>query len=106
MEMPTGVERLNLSTGERTLVRELAPVDRVGANAVYGVTFSADEKSYAYAFERISALSTRSKACGEERRRQCLRPEPLPSSAGSRPNRSNDRRQRSSTRGENTRSSS
>ena len=41
-----------------------------------------------------------------ERRRQCLRPEPLPSRAGSRPNRSNDRRQRSSTRGENARSSS
>jgi dipeptidyl aminopeptidase/acylaminoacyl peptidase len=53
MEIPTRVERLDLSTGQRTLVRELAPVDRVGANAVYGVSFSADEKSYAYAFERI-----------------------------------------------------
>ena len=57
MEIPTRVERLDLSTGQRTLVRELAPVDRVGVQAVYGVSFSADEKSYAYAVERaVGAL--------------------------------------------------
>jgi Tol biopolymer transport system component len=57
MEIPTRVERLDLSTGQRTLVRELAPVDPVGVLAVYGVSFSADEKSYAYAVERaVGAL--------------------------------------------------
>jgi hypothetical protein len=52
MEMPSRVERLDLSTGERRLFRELAPVDRAGAICFYGAPFSADEKSYAYAFDR------------------------------------------------------
>jgi hypothetical protein len=57
MEIPSRVERLDLSTGQKTLVRELAPADLVGAQAVYGVSFSADEKSYAYALERaVGAL--------------------------------------------------
>jgi hypothetical protein len=58
-EMPTRVEHLDLSTGQRTHLRELAPVDRVGATAFYGIAFSADEKSYAYCLSRaLGALYT------------------------------------------------
>ncbi len=57
MEIPSRIERLDLSTGRKTLVRELAPAELVGAQAVYGVSVSADEKSYAYALERaVGAL--------------------------------------------------
>ena len=56
-EMPARVESLDLETGRRTLMRELAPADRVGATAFYGVDFSADEKSYVYCLDRsIAAL--------------------------------------------------
>jgi hypothetical protein len=59
MEMPTRVERLDLATGRRTLVRDLAPADRAWAVRFDGVSFSADEKSYAYAVGRlVGALYT------------------------------------------------
>jgi eukaryotic-like serine/threonine-protein kinase len=52
-EVPACVDRLELSTGQRTLFRELAPVDRAGAVRFEGVSFSADEKSYAYTVSRF-----------------------------------------------------
>jgi Tol biopolymer transport system component len=56
-QIPARVESLDLETGRRTLIRELAPADRIGAVAFYGVDFSADEKSYAYCLDRsIAAL--------------------------------------------------
>jgi hypothetical protein len=59
MEMPARVERLDLSTGRRTLFRELAPADRAGAARFEGVSFSADEKSHAYTVSRfVGALYT------------------------------------------------
>jgi serine/threonine protein kinase len=59
MEMPARVERLELSTGQRTPFRELAPADRAGAVRFQGVSFSADEKSYAYTVSRfVGALYT------------------------------------------------
>jgi eukaryotic-like serine/threonine-protein kinase len=58
-DMPTRVERLDLKTGQRTLLRELAPVDRAGAVRFDGVSFSTDEKSYAYSVSRfVGALFT------------------------------------------------
>jgi eukaryotic-like serine/threonine-protein kinase len=56
-QIPARVESLDLATGRRTLIRELAPADRIGAVAFYGVDFSADEKSYVYCLDRsIAAL--------------------------------------------------
>jgi len=51
-EIPIRVDRLDLSTGQRTLLRELAPADRAGVTVIEAVSFSADEKSYAYGFKR------------------------------------------------------
>jgi len=51
-EMPGRVESVDLTTGQRTLVRELAPTDRVGAMAFYGVDLSDDGKSYVYCLDR------------------------------------------------------
>ena len=42
-EMPGRIQSVDLSTGRRTLVRELTPIDRIGAVGFYGVDFSADE---------------------------------------------------------------
>ena len=57
--MPTRVERIDLKTGQRTLLRELAHVDRAGAVRFDGVSFSADEKAYAYSVSRfVGALFT------------------------------------------------
>jgi len=53
VEIPTRVDRLDLATGQRTLLRELAPADRAGVKRFNGVSFSADEQSYAYGLTRI-----------------------------------------------------
>ena len=59
MEISTRVERLDLTTGQKTPFRNLAPVDRAGAVRFDGVSFSADEKSYAYTVSRfVGALYT------------------------------------------------
>ncbi|MGH9443728.1 MAG: hypothetical protein ACRD16_15805, partial [Thermoanaerobaculia bacterium] len=50
--VPTRAERLDLGSRERTLIREVGPVDRSGVSEVSPVLFSADEKSYAYSDER------------------------------------------------------
>ncbi len=51
-EMPARVEVVELATGKRTLLRELAPDSRIGTTATVGVDFSEDEKSYVYAVWR------------------------------------------------------
>jgi hypothetical protein len=51
-EMPVRVFIFDLATGRKTLFRELAPADRIGAIVFYGVDFSADEKSYVYSLDR------------------------------------------------------
>ncbi len=52
-EIPVRVDRLDLATGQRTLLRELAPADRAGLIGLEEVSFSADEKSYAYGIKRV-----------------------------------------------------
>ena len=52
-EIPGRVDRVDFETGERTLLRELAPADRAGLLNFEGVSFSADEKAYAYGVTRI-----------------------------------------------------
>jgi hypothetical protein len=51
-EIPCRVFSLDLATGQKTLFRTVAPIDRIGAIAFYGVSFSADEKSYVYCLDR------------------------------------------------------
>ncbi|MBZ5560874.1 MAG: protein kinase, partial [Acidobacteriia bacterium] len=51
-EVPGRVEKVDLSTGHRTLVREIAPADRTGVLRILGVAVADDEKSYAYAYDR------------------------------------------------------
>lgn len=51
--MPAHIERLDLSTGKRTLVREIAPPSRAGVVNVRYIAFADDERSYAYTFDRV-----------------------------------------------------
>ena len=50
--VPTRVERLEVATGKRTLLREVGPADRAGVAVVSPVLLSADEKSYTYSAMR------------------------------------------------------
>jgi eukaryotic-like serine/threonine-protein kinase len=52
-QVPARVERVDLSSGRRTLVKDLAPADRTGIVNIFYVSFSDSEKSYAYSFTRI-----------------------------------------------------
>jgi hypothetical protein len=52
-EVPARVERLDLSTGKRALVKQLAPPSRAGVLNVRYIAFSDDERWYAYTFDRV-----------------------------------------------------
>jgi hypothetical protein len=55
--VPARLERVDLSTGRRTVFKELAPPDRASLLAVGNVNFVNDGQSYAYAYtKRISRL--------------------------------------------------
>jgi Tol biopolymer transport system component len=55
--IPARLERVDLSTGRRTMIRELAPPDRAGLTAVIGVDIVNDGQIYAYAYwKRVSRL--------------------------------------------------
>jgi serine/threonine protein kinase/dipeptidyl aminopeptidase/acylaminoacyl peptidase len=57
--VPTRVERLDLATGTRTLLRELGPADRAGVGVISPVLLTPDEKTYAYsAFRQACYLFT------------------------------------------------
>jgi hypothetical protein len=51
--MPFRIERLDIVSGRRTLVREVAPVDRTGVLRAMGATVSDDGRAYAYRFVRV-----------------------------------------------------
>jgi serine/threonine protein kinase/Tol biopolymer transport system component len=52
-EAPTRVERVDLSTGRRSLIKMLGPTDLTGVVGIWEVSISDHEKSYAYSFVRI-----------------------------------------------------
>ena len=52
-EVPARVERLDLATGKRVPVRQLAPPSRAGVLDIRYVTFADDEQSYAYSYTRV-----------------------------------------------------
>jgi hypothetical protein len=58
-ELPLHVEKLDLASGRRTPVREIAPADRSGVLGITAVTVSSDGKWYAYGYSRdVSQLFT------------------------------------------------
>ena len=58
-ELPVRVEKVELESGRRTLVRELAPADRSGVLGIDAVSMSGDGKWYAYSYGRdVSQLFT------------------------------------------------
>ena len=52
-EVPVRVEALDLATGRKTLLRELAPDNRVGVTEISAVSFSDDESAYAYDVQQV-----------------------------------------------------
>jgi len=52
-KVPARIERLDLLTGKRTLVREVASPSRAGVVNVRDISFSDDGRSYAYTFDRV-----------------------------------------------------
>ena len=51
-EIPSRLERVDLVSGKRERIREIAPADRAGALNLTNLTLSADGRSYAYSFYR------------------------------------------------------
>jgi len=54
-KLPFRFERLDLASGRRVLIREVAPVDRAGALQCDGAALADDFKSYAYSFSRMTS---------------------------------------------------
>jgi Tol biopolymer transport system component len=54
-KLPFRFERLDLASGRRVLVREVAPVDRAGALQCDGAALADDFRSYAYSFSRMTS---------------------------------------------------
>ncbi|HEV2022406.1 MAG TPA: protein kinase [Terriglobales bacterium] len=58
-QLPVRVEKVELESGRRTLVRELAPADRSGVTGIGFVSMSGDAKWYVYSYGRdVSQLFT------------------------------------------------
>jgi Tol biopolymer transport system component len=53
--VPFRIERLDLASGRRELVREVAPSDRTGVLYSTGVSLTDDARSYAYDFKRMTS---------------------------------------------------
>jgi Tol biopolymer transport system component len=51
-ELPVRVEKVDLESGRRTLLWELAPADRSGVTGIGNVSMSGDGKWYAYGYNR------------------------------------------------------
>jgi len=54
--LPARLERVDLTTGARTLIRELAPVDRAGVLNAIASGVRNDGREYTYTYQRV--LST------------------------------------------------
>jgi hypothetical protein len=53
--VPFRIERLDLASGRRELVREVAPADRTGVLYGVGASLTDDAKSYAYDYKRMTS---------------------------------------------------
>jgi serine/threonine protein kinase/Tol biopolymer transport system component len=52
-KIPAPVEQVDLDSGHRTRLTELAPADRAGVLVITNASFSDDTKSYAYSYVRL-----------------------------------------------------
>jgi hypothetical protein len=52
-EVPTTIEKIDVSTGKREFVRKIGPADPTGVLNVREVIFSEDGKAHAYTFRRM-----------------------------------------------------
>jgi eukaryotic-like serine/threonine-protein kinase len=52
-EVPSRIERLDLTTGKRELIRTIGPTDLTAVTAIFPVVVSADEKTHAYTCRRM-----------------------------------------------------
>ena len=50
--LPARIERVDIATGQRSLWKELMPIDRAGLVDVGYFQISADGRSYAYSYRR------------------------------------------------------
>jgi eukaryotic-like serine/threonine-protein kinase len=53
--IPSRLERVDLASGKRTLVRELGPPDRAGIVQLVGVSVTGDGRAYAYGYWKRSS---------------------------------------------------
>jgi hypothetical protein len=53
--IPASLYRVDVSTGVRTLVREVAPADRTALNLIFVTSVIDDGRGYAYGYSRINA---------------------------------------------------
>jgi len=53
--VPFRLERLDLASGRRELVREVAPADRTGVLYSVGAALTDDTRFYAYDFKRMTS---------------------------------------------------
>ena len=53
--VPFRLERLDLASGRRVLIREVAPADRTGVLRISGAALTDDTKSYAYSYDRMTS---------------------------------------------------
>ncbi len=54
-DLPYRLERLDISSGSRNLIREVAPPDRTGVLNSVGFALADDMKSYAYSYQRMTS---------------------------------------------------
>jgi eukaryotic-like serine/threonine-protein kinase len=54
-DVPTRLERLDLASGRREFVREIAPADRSGVLRISGIALADDTKSYAYSYVKMTS---------------------------------------------------
>jgi hypothetical protein len=53
--VPFRLERLDLASGHRVLVREVAPADRAGVLNGWGAALADDARFYAYSYARMTS---------------------------------------------------
>ena len=53
--VPFRIERLDLASGRRVLIREVAPADRTGVLYGLGAALTDDTRSYAYDYKRMTS---------------------------------------------------
>ena len=53
--VPCRLERVELASGRRVLIREVAPADRTGVFRITGAALTDDTRSYAYSYQRMTS---------------------------------------------------